>query len=225
MLNHPARFVPRLAFLRGLHRAGINPYRAASLDQDFSQLRYPVFVRCENDHDGPRSPLLRNRGEVEMIVKQAIDGGVSPRDLMVVEYEDVRDGDGLWRKYAYWNFGGRLMPRHLVFDSHWVVKAPTRATGRKVTVAQVAEELEFLQSRDHDEMVRRAFELARVDYGRIDYSIEDGRMVVWEVNTNPIPMTSPGQVLPERTEADRLSADRLLQEFRALDLERKTVVV
>jgi hypothetical protein len=31
----------------------------------------------------------------------------------------------------------------------------------------------------------RTFELARIEFGRIDYSMKDGRIQVWEINTNP----------------------------------------
>jgi hypothetical protein len=47
-------------------------------------------------------------------------------------------------------------------------------------------ELEYVETNPHEAEVREIFALARVDYGRIDYSFDaDGRMQVWEINTNP----------------------------------------
>ena len=40
---------------------------------------------------------------------------------------------------------------------------------------------------EHADAVRAAFDTAAIDYGRIDYSLgRDGRVVTWEINTNPL---------------------------------------
>ncbi len=48
------------------------------------------------------------------------------------------------------------------------------------------EELDYVRSNPHAEELREIFELARIDYGRIDYSVVDGCIQVWEINTNPM---------------------------------------
>ena len=49
----------------------------------------------------------------------------------------------------------------------------------------VKEELEYIEANPHAEVLRRAFDLARIEYGRADYGVVDGRVEIWEINTNP----------------------------------------
>jgi len=38
--------------------------------------------------------------------------------------------------------------------------------------------------------LRRIFDIAGIDYGRIDYSLRDGAVETWEINTNPVHMVA-----------------------------------
>jgi hypothetical protein len=51
--------------------------------------------------------------------------------------------------------------------------------------ASAREELEYIETNPHEEILRRAFDLAGIDYGRADYGVVDGRVEIWEINTNP----------------------------------------
>ena len=46
-------------------------------------------------------------------------------------------------------------------------------------------ERRYLETNPHEQDLREFFKLARIDYGKIDYSILGDRLQVWEINTNP----------------------------------------
>ena len=58
MLNHPTRTLRRYDLLRALHAAGRNQFAAYRPSDDLTGVRFPVFLRREDDHDGRRSGLL-----------------------------------------------------------------------------------------------------------------------------------------------------------------------
>ena len=49
----------------------------------------------------------------------------------------------------------------------------------------VHDEFDYIQKNPHEEQLRQIFDLAHVEYGRIDYSIKNGRVQTWEINLNP----------------------------------------
>jgi hypothetical protein len=53
------------------------------------------------------------------------------------------------------------------------------------TMAMVLEELDYVTQNPHEQQLAKIFALAQVDYGRIDYSLKDGRVQTWEINLNP----------------------------------------
>ena len=75
----------------------------------------------------------------------------------------------------------RILPRHLFFSRHWVVK-----DWSVLDDALLREEQQYLATNPHERQLREIFAAARIEYGRIDYSLRDGEMQVWEINTNPI---------------------------------------
>ena len=131
--------------------------------------------------------------------------------LMVVEKVDVRDADGLHRKYSAMKIGDHLVPRHVLFSTKWITKKPD-----VVTAELVKEERQFLEEFPHAEQVEHAFRVAGMDYGRIDYGFSNGRMQVWEINSNPDIVPLPERVDPLRMEGQAWSADLIAQAFRSL---------
>jgi hypothetical protein len=51
--------------------------------------------------------------------------------------------------------------------------------------AHLAEELAYIDSNPHAGILGEVCRLANIGYGRIDYSLLDGRVQVWEINTTP----------------------------------------
>ena len=53
------------------------------------------------------------------------------------------------------------------------------------TPAMVHDELNYVTQNPHEEQLLKIFALAQVEYGRIDYSIKNGKVQTWEINLNP----------------------------------------
>ena len=84
---------------------------------------------------------------------------------------------------------------------------------------KVAREMEYLKGNPHEAALRENFELAHIDYGRCDYGVVDGRLQVWEINTNPVVMMPPGEYPPIHVPAQENFSARIKASFRELDLK------
>ena len=79
------------------------------------------------------------------------------------------------------------------------------------------EELAFVEANPDEVRLREVFELAHVDYGRIDYSRLDGELQVWEINTNPTIVMPTYHQRRARAPVRDLFAARLAPCWTALD--------
>lgn len=180
LLNHPASSMRRYELLRALHERGINRFNVYRLTEARWPERYPVFLRREDDHGGPISPLLQTRRELEEAL-HVLDRSGQVRDgVLVVEFCDTADAGGIYRKYGAFVVGDRVFPKSLQFSRHWVQK------GSDLHDAELLrEERAYVEGNPHEAPLREVFQLARIQYGRMDYALLDGRIQVWEINTNP----------------------------------------
>jgi len=214
LLNEPARYKPRFAFMRDLYERGINPFNVYRVHEIGPHVRYPVFVRLENDHTGPRTDLLTNESDLRLALLQATLGAVPFQDLMVVEFVDTRRPDGYYEVYAASKFGCDLKPRHKNTHHHWIVKGPNRGRGDRWDPWQVQEDRDYQTGQVH-EGIAEAFELAGIEWGRADYAIIDGKPVIYEINSNPVTVPQPDKYLLERQDSQdhmvRITLDALEQ--------------
>lgn len=217
ILNDAASFIGRYDLLKLLYDSGINSYRAYRPYELSEDISYPVFLRIERDHMGPRSGLLKNREELDLAITEAIMAGVWPSNLMVVEFCDTSDKFGVFRKYSVTRFGDHYMSRHMVLGKDWVQKVPRKQHGISWPTEWLNEEKRFLETNPHLNQVRRVFELAKIDYGRIDYGVLDGRVQVWEINLNPSCMTPIEEQIPERLPFDEIIARRFDEAWALID--------
>jgi hypothetical protein len=178
VLTDPERFVGRLPLLKQLHRTGINRFNAANLDERH-KLELPAFLRYDEGHDGPRSGLIFDRETLEAEIGKPRSGGRGRR-LIVVEFLDYKEADGLYYKYTHFRVGRHLIFGGMVCGAAWCLKE-ARETGAAV----LERERQAASNRDHDEELMRCFDAAGIEFGRIDYAIVDGRVQVFEVNSNP----------------------------------------
>ena len=181
LLNHPTRSLLRYELLRELRRRGVNTFDVYRLADGESPKRFPVFLRTANDHKGSISPLLGSAEELDAATAALRGRGERLDDKLVVEFCNTADPDGLYRKYGAFIVGERILPRHLFFSRHWVVK-----DWSVLDDALLREEQRYLATNPHERQLREIFAAARIEYGRIDYSLRGGEMQVWEINTNPI---------------------------------------
>lgn len=210
ILNDPGRYLGRFELLRRLHERGINSFRVFRIHDWDGQVKFPVFLRSEIDHRGPITGLLHSAMELKAALAHLpFWARFRKRHLMVVEYCDARDGVEFFRKYSVMNVNGTLIPRHILFSKDWVTKKPDL-----ISETTVAAEADFMETFPHRQQVAEVFQLAGVNYGRIDYGVVDGRIQVWEINTNPIIVPRRQSVnplrLPDQTRSARRIADALL---------------
>ncbi len=182
ILNHPVLSMRRLELLRQLRERGINDFDACRLT-DRRPLRFPVFIRCEHEHLGSLTPLLRSPGELDAAIEKLGADGTSRDDKIIVEYLDVADARGIYHRYGAYIVGARIFAGNLFFSRDWMVRRrlPEFAHGEFQAAGD-----EYVATNPHETMVRPIFALARIEYGRMDYAVVDGRIQVFEINTNPM---------------------------------------
>lgn len=213
-LNDPAVIPGRTALLRRLHACGRNSFCAWPVLELPDQLPFPVFLRTESAHRGVLGDLLPDRPSLNKAIAAALAEGLPARELTVIEYRAQAVRDGLFHKRAMYRIGDRMVPALGVFESRWCVKyGELGVAGESLYDAERQDLLRLSYADD----VLRAFDLANIAYGRADYAIVDGRVEVYEINTNPmVPATTEHPVAARRL-AGELARQRLQTAIAELD--------
>jgi hypothetical protein len=187
LLNHPRRSMRRYRLLKSLYQQGTNTFNVfRPWERLWNRLNYPVFLRGENDHKGTVSDIISTPREL-------FKAQCRHRKALITEFCDTRGEDGLYRKYSAMRIGDRILPRHIFFSKHWMIKNADECDDRLL-----AEELDYLNTNPHEKELMAIFDLARIDYGRIDYGLYKGRIQVWEINTNPSVLTGDSLKISRR---------------------------
>jgi len=184
LLNHPAQSLRRYDLLRMLHSRGDNRFNVYRVADCEPPRQFPVFVRGENDHRGSRTPLLQTPEELAAAIRRLTWTrwiGKKLGDTIITEFCDTADETGVYRKFSAFIVGGQILPRHVFFSDHWMVKSWKLADTRFLL-----EEEAYIESNPHERQLQQIFATANIDYGRIDYALLDGQIQVWEINTNPM---------------------------------------
>jgi hypothetical protein len=212
ILNHPTRSMKRYELLRALNNAGINSHNAFRLtDGKFSE-NYPVFIRGADDHRGASTALIHSESELHQTITKLNREGISREDKIIVEFCDTADDAGIYRKYSAFSIDGTIIPRHICFSRDWQIKYPDLSTP-----ALIDEELAFINNNHHAAQLRQIFAMAGIRYGRIDYGLRNGRIQVWEINTNPRIASFVSAENPARQKIHDLFVERLNQAYEGLD--------
>jgi hypothetical protein len=223
ILNRPALVLERFAMLRRLAELKINDFNAYRLEDGEMPRRYPVFIRCEDDCKAPDTPLLQSAAEFTAAVSQLQAEGLPIKRRIAVEFCAKPNADGMYSKYGVFKVGGHLVPHHIQRHTDWYVKRGSPGRRR----IGVDEEMDrFVNEIPDAEAIERAFQVARIDCGRIDYGIVDGRVQTYEINTNPTwPPLSVATATPGAEDRRALIRDRMMTAFREIDgpLDRGTV--
>lgn len=181
VLNDPRAALRRYPLLRLLHERGLNRFRVFEARGDLSAVRFPVFIRRASNHKGSLTPLLQDRIELARWLVWVRLTGEPLDDLLVIEFLNTADSEGLFRKYAAFIVGERVIPRSLNRGTHWMLKHNT--TEFNLDFQQ--EELDFVEANPHAAAIAQIARLAGIDYGRIDYAMLDGAVQTWEINMCP----------------------------------------
>lgn len=181
LLNDPRRVRLRAPFLQGMADAGLNMFRAHPATALPASLRYPVFVREADRHNGALTPLLESPAALRRACRALRVHGFRRRELLIIEYQHAADELGRFRKYSAFRVGDSIVRAHLMFSTGWSVKSGSS----EATIETTVESADYVYGSLHQEWLQRVFDLACIDYGRIDYGVVDGRPQAWEVNLNP----------------------------------------
>jgi hypothetical protein len=222
VLNSAREALCRYRLLQLLHRAGLNSFQAHRADGPLAAVRFPVFVRLAGEHNGSLTPLLYNRAELLSAMGYLWMRGLPRRHLLVVEFCETAGADGLYRKYSIFRIGNTCVPRYLHIGPHWMTKSGTRHVEERL----VLEEIAYLRENPHAAWASQVFEMAHIEYGRLDYGVREGRPQAWEINFTPFLAGNPGrpagtpedQRMRELTRAPKEYAHAALREaFQRID--------
>lgn len=215
VLNDPARFLPRHALLRAWRQAGINDFTAWRADERPPADAYPLFLRTESAHRGLLTDLLHGPGALEQALTDAVDQGIPWRELLIVQYRAEPLPEGIFRKLAVHRVGGTTVAAPCVHESNWNAKFGEQGAA---TPALYRDEQRIVTENPFGEPLRRAFEVAGIEYGRADFGLVAGRPQVYEINTNPaVRHPRSDRLLPERRPAFRAFLQRYLEALAAVD--------
>ncbi len=211
-LNDPNRSLRRHDLLKMLHHEGVNSFNVHRLPEGLDAARLPAFIRHDDAHDGNLTPLLHTREALRDAFDALRQAGENPARLLAVEYRETADAAGIYRKYGAMRIGNRIIPRHILFSGNWMLKFSDRTNPEFM-----AEELQYHDANPHETELRRIFDLAGIEYGRIDYAMHDGRIEVWEINTNPMILVSPADIAEPRLAGQKQSYVKMKTAFEELD--------
>ena len=210
-INDPARVLRRHDLLRELAARDINKFHAYSASELPGTVRFPVFVRSGSNHNGSLSALLSDRKSLERTLAGLRAAGTH-KDLLVVEYCPYDREDGLFVKRSVMRIASELIPRHMLFSRKWEVKKPDH-----VDAACVAEEEDYVKHMPHEKELREVFDIAGIEYGRIDYTVVQGHIQIFEINTNPMLVPPVQHLAPARWPSQARSASLMLQAMEGLN--------
>jgi hypothetical protein len=148
-------------------------------------LAFPLLLRSPGYQTGEHFVRVDTGADVGAAVE------VLPGDeLLAIAFVDVRDRDGMLRKYRMMIVDGVLYPLHAAVSETWKVHY---ATARMSEAAHRAEDARFLADpaavlgARAMAALERVRELLALDYAGIDFSLDaTGRVVVFEANATMI---------------------------------------
>lgn len=207
VLNHPHRVLQRFALLRALHDAGLNDFNVHWLPDWREVRRFPVFIRRESGHDAQVTGLLADEAALRAEAERLLADENRPPDLMIVEFGNARGEDGRYRKYSAYRVGNTIYPQHCFSSDDWWIKFG----GTDLTPEEKQEQIAYLRDNPHRGQLERIFALARIEYGRVDYCVVDGRVQAFEINTNPTVIQGGAGALADLSLYVRLHDDALMR--------------
>ena len=213
VLNDPARALQRYALLRKLKAMGKNSFNVWLWETDGAPDRYPVFLRTASAHRGAMSDLLHDAAAVRRAVNEMVEKGIPQREIMAVEFAAEPIGD-VYRKYSVHCVGEQAMTSVSTHDRHWMIK---RGVNGVAGERLYREERVLVEENRFANEIRDIFRLAHIDYGRADFGLVDGRIQVYEINTNPSMRRVKEHPSEDRKFADLLFRERFGQALRQIE--------
>lgn len=212
-LNNPARAKSRVELLRALYAAGLNPFNVYRADEQPRPTRFPVFIRFEADHGG-QSELLPDQEALDVELERLRRNGLPLRGMIAVEYWAKPYSPNLWHKWSTFRVSDRIFVDHIAVDDSWNVKL---GVWEKLTDEAVADEYDAVTSNRFAAHLARIFDVACIEFGRADHALSEGRVAVYEINTNPFIGHYVPDRKPLRFRTQSLARRRLAEALESID--------
>lgn len=178
--------VPRV---RKLRRPSAHVLRGL---RDSGAMTFPAILRPAGTHSGNITSLIADPDD-------PIEAARNAADFYLTEFVDFRSGDGLYRKYRVFVFGGIPVFRHLLISDSWNVHMADRDRFM-MSRPELLAESQALYDRGVENfpanvqaIFRSVAERLGLDFFGIDFGIlPDGRAVLFEANAtmNFFPVSS-----------------------------------
>lgn len=217
-LNDPAHAMGRFRLLRALYDVGINNFNAYLAYDAPKPAQFPVFVRRNSQSTAPLSELLGTQAELDAAIAKLEHQGEPLDDLIVIEYCAQEIAPNTFQKWSAYNAGGEISLNYAISESNWLVKY-----GEIDIIEErfYAQEIELLKQNAFQDQVRRVFEIAGIEYGRVDFGLVDGEPQFYEINFNPEFRTMEAKSLVEQRKQNVLFAvKRRVQHIAKLDVQK-----
>jgi hypothetical protein len=160
---------------------GINDFNVYALEDWREVRRFPVFIRKDKHQKQPETSLLPGKAELAEAVARLGGAGARSKRLLIVEFANEAFANGRYRKYGAFRVGQTYFVQHCYMSKSWYIKSHEADR----TDADLAEADHYRSANPHARQIAEVFDLAGIDYGRMDYGLAGGRIQVYEINTNP----------------------------------------
>jgi hypothetical protein len=196
VLNDPRRFRDRAQLISALQAKGLIDYGCTHPATGHWPVRYPVFLRTIASHRGMLTGLIEDRAGAEAALTEAIGKGFPISDLLFVDYCAAPMADtGHFQKHAALRVGKALVRANTVNDTSWAAK---NGVANLATPEHYAAERAEYDHWPHHDYVARVFDVAGMDFGRLDFGDVNGRPQAYEINTNPTLKVALNHANPDR---------------------------
>ncbi len=141
-------------------------------------LSFPFFIREDYLHGG-HDRMVNTESDLEKINWDDFAGPIA------MEFINVQNDDGLYRKYRYFLMGDVGVQKHLIVSKNWRV----HFRGRIDPDEAKNEELQYLNSPSdpNHNILNKARQALNFDTVAFDYSYDQNdQLVVWEPNPYPL---------------------------------------
>lgn len=214
LLNHPGVALERFDLLDKLYKSGKNAVEVVRISGGPRPEHFPLFIRAEDGCAGPEGPIINSGREYDDAIAAYKRERRPLKRRIAVRYCAEHDKDGYFRKYGAFIFGDRIVSQHIMRNTDWVVKSRFRADDEEF----VKEEHEYILSNPHTEWLKEIAQLSGIQFGRVDYGIFEGKLVVYEINTNPtFPRLQEGVGSPDRLARKGPLMDQIAEAFRLIN--------
>lgn len=185
VLNHPTKTLMRYDLLKKLYTLGINDFQICKASEDLSLLSMPVYLRSALGHNPILSGLLNDQKALRRAILEKRVLGHRPDTMYVIEFCDTSDERGIFTKYSALKIADQIFPRHVNFDTQWIVKSGAAHIDPDLHMSHRDHIDWYFSTNPHKEWLENVCNIAGIGYGRVDYSVLHGKPQLWEINTNP----------------------------------------